>query len=162
MGLWEKYDLVQDREYPDFDFCYCQVCRQTFEQQSGRDPMELPDPTSDEEWRAFRWNSVTGLVEQLAATVQAEGKPISAAVFPTPSLARRLVRQAWDEWPLDAFFPMIYQRFYEEDVPWVATATAQGVAALPPATPLFSGLYLPANSQAISLRNPHHLDARNL
>ena len=22
-GLWERYDLVQDIEHPEFDFCYC-------------------------------------------------------------------------------------------------------------------------------------------
>ena len=144
VGLWEKYDLVQDREYPEFDFCYCEVCRETFARQTGKDPLELPDPAGDREWREFRWNSVTGLVRDLAESVHAHSKPITAAVFPTPALARRLVRQAWDRWPLDAFFPMIYHEFYEEDVSWVASATAAGVTVLPEGTPLYAGLYLPS------------------
>jgi uncharacterized lipoprotein YddW (UPF0748 family) len=144
VGLWEKYDLVQNTEHPEFDFCYCDVCRETFARQTGRDPLELSDPTQDVEWREFRWQSVTGLVEVLAEAVHARGKPISAAVFPTPKLARRLVRQAWDDWPLDAFFPMIYHSFYNEDLSWIASATAAGVAALPSRVPLYSGLYLPS------------------
>jgi uncharacterized lipoprotein YddW (UPF0748 family) len=144
VGLWSKYDLVQDREYPEFDFCYCEVCRETFRGQAGIDPLELPDPTQDIAWREFRWKSVTGLVEVLAEAAHSHGKPITAAVFPTPTVARKLVRQAWDEWPLDAFFPMIYHEFYEEELPWIGTATREGVDALPEATPLYSGLYLPS------------------
>ena len=146
IGLWSKYDLVQDREYPEFDFCYCDVCRQRFQRETGSDPLALPDPTLDVAWREFRWNTVTELVSALADSVHAHDKPITAAVFPTPSLARKLVRQAWDPWPLDAFFPMIYHEFYEEGVPWIGTATAEGVAALPADTPLYSGLYLPSLS----------------
>jgi uncharacterized lipoprotein YddW (UPF0748 family) len=144
VGLWSKYDLVQDQEYPEFDFCYCEVCRRTFREESGVDPLELPDPTQDLAWREFRWNSVTGLVEVLAEAVRAHAKPITAAVFPTPAVARMLVRQAWDEWPLDAFFPMIYHGFYEEELSWIGTATREGVDALSNTTPLYSGLYLPS------------------
>jgi len=143
IGLWSKYDLVQDREYPEFDFCYCEVCRESFRQQTGKDPMTLPDPAQDIAWREFRWDSVTGLVRVLADAVHAVGKEITAAVFPTPTLARRLVRQAWEEWPLDAVFPMLYQEFYEEDISWIGAATREGVAALPSRTQLYSGLYLP-------------------
>jgi uncharacterized lipoprotein YddW (UPF0748 family) len=146
VGLWQKYDLVQDKEYPEFDFCYCDVCRSAFKDISGVDPLELPDPTADAAWREFRWNSVTGLVRVLAEAVHAKGKPISAAVFPTPSLARRLVRQAWDDWPLDAFFPMLYHNFYEKGLGWIGEATRTGVAALPADTPLYAGLYLPSLS----------------
>jgi len=143
VGLWEKYGLLQDREYPFFDFCYCDVCRETFAQESGRDPMTLPDPPSDRAWREFRWKGVTELVRVLATEAHEHGKRISAAVFPTPQLARMLVRQAWDQWPLDAVFPMLYHRFYREDVPWIGRATQEGVAALPSSRPLYSGLYLP-------------------
>jgi uncharacterized lipoprotein YddW (UPF0748 family) len=144
VGLWEKYDLVQDREHPEFDFCYCEVCRETFARQTGKDPLELPDPPADMEWRKFRWDSVTGLVRGLADVVHAHGKPITAAVFPTPTLARRLVRQAWDQWPLDAFFPMLYHEFYEEGVPWIGAAAHEGVDSLQPGVPLYAGLYLPS------------------
>ncbi len=146
VGLWSKYDLVQDREYPEYDFCYCDVCRERFRRETGSDPLSLPDPALDVAWREFRWNTVTELVSGLADRVHARGKPITAAVFPTPALARKLVRQAWDQWPLDAFFPMIYHEFYEEGIPWIGAATAEGVASLASDTPLYSGLYLPSLS----------------
>lgn len=106
-GLRATYGLVQDRELPEFDFCYCEACRDAFSRQDGRDPLEIPDPTADEAWRRFRWDGVTGLVEVLARTVHDRGKELSAAVFPTPSLARRLARQAWDEWPVNHYVPAL-------------------------------------------------------
>lgn len=142
-GLWETYDLVQDTELPEFDFCYCDVCRERFSALDGRDPLEIADPPADEPWRRFRWDSVTEAVRELAREVHGHGKPISAAVFPTPTIARRLVRQAWDEWPLDRVFPMLYHSFYVEDIPWIGDGVRAGLAALG-STPLSAGLYLPA------------------
>jgi len=115
-----------------------------FEALTGRDPFTMPDPTADEEWRQFRWNSVTRAVRELADTVHARNKPITAAVFPTPDIARTLVRQSWDEWPLDRFFPMLYNGFYLEDIPWIGAGVAEGVAALRGSgRVLNAGLYLP-------------------
>jgi len=146
VGLWSKYGLVQDRELPEFDFCYCDVCRSTFAGRTGIDPRDLADPAANTAWREFRWESVTLAVGDLTRVVHREGKPITAAVFPTPSLARQLVRQAWETWPLDAVFPMIYHSFYEESVAWTEEATHQGVTALAGRRPLYSGLYLPSLS----------------
>ena len=153
-GLWSKYDLIQDREYPEFDFCYCDTCRETFASSHGTDPLDFPDPPANEAWRQFRWDSVTGLVGVLAEAVHGEDKPITAAVFPTPSIARRLVRQAWDVWPVDAVFPMLYHSFYEEGLDWIGEGVKEGLAslALPEAADflprkLFAGLYLPSLSE---------------
>ncbi|MCH7876620.1 MAG: hypothetical protein IH965_15185 [Gemmatimonadetes bacterium] len=143
-GLWDKYDLIQDVEHPEFDYCYCDVCRGTFEAEHGIDPMTLDDPPSNEAWVRFRWDSVTRLVTELTETVHSYDKPISAAVFPGPSLARRLVRQSWDEWPVDMLFPMLYNSFYLEDLEWIGAMTSEGVTAVTRSgATLRSGLYLP-------------------
>jgi hypothetical protein len=153
-GLWERYDLVQDTELPEFDFCYCEVCRAAFLEQTGRDPALLADPAADEDWRRFRWDSVTGLVVEVADAVRARGKSITAAVFPSPSIARRLVRQAWDEWPLDAVFPMLYHGFYLEGLDWIGDGVREArsagvgpgagqVPGDPPPDRINAGLYLP-------------------
>jgi uncharacterized lipoprotein YddW (UPF0748 family) len=141
-ALWATYDIIQDQEYAEYDFCYCEVCREAFAGLHGRDPMELEDPQSDEAWRRFRWDSVTGLVAQVAEQVHGRGKILSAAVFPTPTIARQLVRQAWEEWPVDMVFPMLYNSFYEEGIPWIGAGVREGVAALG-GRPLHAGLYLP-------------------
>jgi uncharacterized lipoprotein YddW (UPF0748 family) len=156
-GLWETYDLVQEVELPEFDFCYCDVCREQFATLDGRDPVTLDDPGRDPAWRRFRWDSVTGLVRGLAQVVHTRDKPISAAVFPTPDIARTLVRQSWDEWPLDRFFPMLYHAFYLEDLPWIGARVREGIEALGNGDRrLNAGLYLPdltpeALAEAVSL-----------
>ena len=142
-GLWVKYDLVQDRELPEYDFCYCVACRDAFRAQTGHDPSALPDPPANEAWRRFRWDRVTNLVEELTDAVHAFGKPISAAVFATPEHARQMVRQAWNEWPLDMTFPMTYHQMYDRPVSWIGDATRRGREALGRAAKLYPGLYLP-------------------
>ncbi len=142
--LWEKYGLVQDHEMAPFDFCYCEVCRARFERETGRDPLALADPSEDLRWRRFRIDMVTETVQHITRAVHQVGKAISAAVFPTPGIARRLVRQGWDRWPVDAVFPMLYHSFYREPLEWIGQGVAEGVAALPRSTPLFAGLYLPS------------------
>lgn len=141
-GLWEKYDLVQDHEMPQFDFCYCDTCRSKFKAEQGYDPLEIEDPSQDEKWRRFRWDSITHLVNRIAEEVHARDKKLSASVFATPTLARKLVRQAWDEWNLDFVFPMIYYQFYDQDINFVKTGTQEGLAALKGSKPLYTAQYL--------------------
>ena len=146
VALQPKYDLDQDKEYPRFDYGYHEACRAQFKQQAGVDPMKLDNPPANEEWVRFRYEQITRVVTRLAKVVHGHDKMISAAVFPTPSIARRLVRQNWPEWPLDAVMPMIYHNFYEKEVAWIETAVRSGVTALDADTPLYSGLYVPALS----------------
>ena len=73
-GLWSKYGLVQDHEMPEYDFCYCDVCRDTFRAQSGYDPLSVADPSADQAWREFRWNSISEVVAILAAAAHAHNR----------------------------------------------------------------------------------------
>jgi hypothetical protein len=82
-------------------------------------------------------------VTLLGGAARAHDKKITAAVFATPTLARQYVRQAWDTWPIDAVFPMLYHNFYQQDVDWIGRATREGVSALPRGVPLYAGLFLP-------------------
>ena len=142
-GLWDKYGLVMDREYPPYDYCYCDHCVEGFKEQSGIDIRSAEDPAEVEEWKQFRYDLITGIVNRLSESVHAGGKKISAAVFPGPnSVARKIVRQEWDKWDLDAFFPMNYNDFYLEDTPWIGQVTLEGVTALDHRKPLFSGLFI--------------------
>jgi len=148
VALQPKYNLVQDREFPEYDFCYCPDCQKQFKQQSGLDVMRLKDPTANQAWRQFRYDSITRVVNRLARVVHDHDKLISAAVFPYPDLARSICRQSWNDWDLDAVFPMIYNFFYNEDVPWIGEAVRRGVRDLKGKFPLFCGLYIEEMSTA--------------
>ncbi len=143
VALWERYGLVQDRELPEFDYCYCDECRAQFRELTGDDPIELANPPADERWVRFRQDSITRVVGQLAGVAHAGGKQLTAAVFPTPDIARALVRQDWPSWRIDAVLPMLYHTFYEQPVAWIESSTRQGARALAGRIPLYAGLYVP-------------------
>jgi len=147
-GLWDKYGLVMDKEYPDYDYCYCDKCAGDFKDQSGIDINSVDDPTQVPEWKQFRYDLITKMVNRLAEVVHEKGKKINAAVFPGPnSIAKKIVRQEWDKWNLDAVFPMQYNDFYLEGPEWVGEVTREGVTAINNKIPLYSGLFICPNPE---------------
>jgi uncharacterized lipoprotein YddW (UPF0748 family) len=145
-GLWKKYGIVQDRVYPQYDYGYSAYERAQFQKNYGVDPLrigrsEVPDPTLRQEWLQFQLDMVVGLVnDYLVPAAHATQKPITAAVFPGPSLARQMVRQDWARFQVDAFFPMLYNTFYETGPEWVGEMSREAVHAVK--VPIYSGLYV--------------------
>jgi uncharacterized lipoprotein YddW (UPF0748 family) len=141
-ALWSKYNIVQDKVYPPYDYGYTEYNRKAFKKKYGIDPMEIKDPTNHKEWMQYRWDAVTDLVnDYLVPAAHARGRLITAAVFPGPTLAKQMVRQDWGRWKLDAFLPMLYNQFYNEGPEWVKQQTAEGVATVK--APIYSGLFVP-------------------
>jgi hypothetical protein len=142
-GLWAKYNLMMDREYPQFDYCYCDHCVNGFKEKTGIDIRAVEDPSQIEEWKQYRCDLITGIVNRLAEMVRTKGKEINAAVFPGPnSIARKIVRQEWDKWNLDACYPMNYNDFYLKGTQWIGEVCNEGVTALNNRIPLYSGLFI--------------------
>lgn len=142
-GLWKKYNLVMDREYPQFDYCYCDKCKNDFLVNTGIDLNDVEDPSQVEKWKQFRYDLITNLVNRLAEIVHSKGKVINAAVFPGPnSIAKKIVRQEWDKWNIDAFYPMNYNDFYLEGTKWIGEMCKEGVTAIDNRKPLYSGLFI--------------------
>ncbi|MCG8473991.1 MAG: Tat pathway signal protein [Cytophagales bacterium] len=145
-ALQSNYGLVQDKEFPEFDYCYCPTCQAKFKKEYGEDLSKMKDPSVSKEWKQFRYDRITKAVNRLASITNKHSKMLTAAVFPHPDKAREIVRQSWDDWNLDAVFPMIYYNFYGQGVPWVGSSTKKGVRALKNHSTnraLYSGLYLP-------------------
>jgi len=139
-GLQPKYDIVQDQEYPEYDYCYCDTCRKGYRLKTGQDPMDIDDPQRDEAWYQYRYDAVVGMVnEHLVPAAKAKDKTITAAVFPN----WESVRQQWHEFNLDAFLPMLYQGFYNEDIGWIGEQTSQAISRFQDPKPIYSGLFLP-------------------
>jgi hypothetical protein len=158
-GLWKKYGLDQSEELPDYDFCYSEGTRQAFKELFGRDPLEIKDPAHDQEWLHFRYDSVTRVVKQLADVVKARHKLLTAAVFPTPSMARKICRQDWDKWPLDAVLPMTYSSFYEERVDWIGKCMLENIHAV--TFPVYAGLYMPDLQRPEDFQNAIEVTHKN-
>lgn len=143
VGLWGGYGIDQTKELPEYDFCYCDLCREEFKKITGRDPLEVKYPSEDQSWINFRMDAVTGVVKTINDAMKKTGKPLSAAVFPGPSMARKMVRQDWGNWPLGAYFPMIYNGFYYEGVEWIGRSVAESVKAVGGNAKVFAGLFVP-------------------
>ncbi|MDO4781730.1 MAG: putative glycoside hydrolase [Capnocytophaga felis] len=144
IGLLPNYNLVQEEELPQFDFCYCDVCISEFEKIHHKNPKTFKNPAIDMEWKQFRLSKIRDLVNEASEIVRAKGKKITAAVFPYPEMADHMVRQRWDKWNIDRVYPMIYHNFYNEETDWVGFATRQGVEDLKNNnTELHTGIYVP-------------------
>jgi len=157
-GLWKKYGLVMDREYPKYDYCYCDKCVADFKKKTGIDIKAVSDPSQVEEWKQFRYDLITNMVNRLAAMVHSKNKMISAAVFPGPgSVAKKIVRQEWDKWGIDAFFPMNYNDFYLEGTKWIGDMCREEVTSINNKKPVFSGLFIcPDPAGKASNPDPEH------
>jgi uncharacterized lipoprotein YddW (UPF0748 family) len=157
-GLWKKYGLVMDREYPQFDYCYCDKCVADFKARTGIDIKSVKDPSQVEEWKQFRYDLITDLVNRLTKVAHSRNKKITAAVFPGPSsIAKKIVRQEWDKWDIDAFYPMNYNDFYLEGTKWIGDMCREGVSAINNRKPIYSGLFIcPAPEKKASEPDPEN------
>lgn len=144
IGLLPKYNLKQDVELPTYDFCYCDACTTAFEEIHHKNPNDFVNPAIDMEWKNFRLNKVKAVVDASYEIAHANGKNLTAAVFPYPEMADHMVRQRWDKWNIDAVLPMIYNQFYNEELDWIGYATKQGVQDLEKRkVELHTGIYVP-------------------
>lgn len=142
-GLWDKYGLVMHEEYPKADYCYCDNCINDFKSQTGIDIRAVKDPSKNKKWAQFRCDIITNFVNRLTDSIHAQGKKVSADVFPGPySYAVKMVRQEWNKWNIDAFFPMNYNDFYLEDAAWVGKVTREEVKSVKGRIPVYSGLFI--------------------
>lgn len=154
-GLWQKYQQrihhtwrdVQGHvyEYPGADYCYCDACCADFKARTGIDIRAQlaagTDPATIPEWAQFRCDNITKLVDTICQVLHSNGYKVSADVFPGPhSYAVPMVRQQWDRWDCDMFFPMNYNDFYLEDAQWVGEVTREAVHST--SQPVVSGLFI--------------------
>jgi uncharacterized lipoprotein YddW (UPF0748 family) len=140
-SFWKKYNVIQDKVHPQFDYGYTDYNRKLFKKKFGTDPLKLEDPANHKEWTQYRLDTVTELVnDHVVPAARHRGRIITAAVFP-PTVSRYNVLQDWSKWKLDAFLPMLYNTFYQEGPDWVKKETQEAVASV--TVPIYSGLYVP-------------------
>ena len=114
-----------------------------FKKQFGYSPLDLRAPWMSPEWLQFRLNEVTSLVNEIADEVHAQGKQLSAAVFPYPTRARMTVYQDWPTWHVDIVCPMNYQSFYSEGIDWIKFSVENGLRETFHKNMYVSGLFVP-------------------
>ncbi len=140
-GLWKKYGLDMSQVHPAYDYCYCNTCKAAHK-------------TGD--WKAFREQSVARVYNLLAAEIRKHGLLAACAVFPSPTLAARMVHQDWSLFHADLVLPMAYHSFYNEPSSWAAEITRHAAKESQGRIPLAPGVHLPDTAPA-ELRQ--HLDS---
>lgn len=153
VGLQPKYGLKQDSVFPEFDYGYHPYLVQQYIDSRGINPFDLKNPATDPEWLQFRLDALNETVIELRDHVHGFGLEATAAVFPTPAMAREMVRQEWDRWKLDCYFPMVYHNFYNENTDWITQVMQENKSVIPDNEEVICGLYLPA------LKSPENLEA---
>ncbi|MBR5887864.1 MAG: carbohydrate-binding family 9-like protein [Akkermansia sp.] len=148
-GLWGKYGLDMSRELPEYDYCYCERCQAEFRTTTGRDI--ATDAEQDTAWREFRLESVARVANALCRRIRSHNLRSACAVFPTPKLAAKLVRQNWADFELDLALPMVYHSFYNKTTAWAATCSQEAAEQTAQRLPLAPGIHLP-DSTAASLQ----------
>ena len=140
-GLGELYGLEnQEGEYAPADYCYCENCVRTFFEQTSIDITQVEDPSTVPQWAQFRCDQITLFVDRVARAVHEQGKKVSVDVFPGPSsYAEHMVRQQWNQWMVDMFFPMNYNDYYQEGPEWLQPVVEEEVQAAGN-LPVMSGL----------------------
>jgi len=139
-ALQPNYNLIQTREELQFDYCYCEHCQTAFTNKTGIDPTDLEEPSTNNEWLQFRYDSISNIVRLLKNKIHQYSKKATAAVFPT--IMQRNVRQQWHKWNLDVVYPMLYHSCYDEDFAWIANEIRKGKSIID-SSELHSGLYIP-------------------
>ncbi len=144
VSLWKNYGIEQTQELPEYDYCYCDVCRKKYKDMYGKDPMELKYPMQSQSWVNFRLDGITHVIDAITKALKADGKRVSSAVFPGPSMAKQMVRQDWGNWHLDAYFPMIYNGFYYERPEWIGRSVKESVQTINGKAEVYAGLFFPS------------------
>ncbi len=142
-GLWKNYGIIQDREYPQWDYGYHPAMIEKFEALHGYTPYEIEYACMDAKWAQFRCDQITEIANEISKLVRSHGLLMGASPFPTPALASNMVRQDWGKWELDIVFPMVYYGAYELGMNFINDCIEENVLAKNPQTTLFCGLYTP-------------------
>ena len=130
-GLSQQYGLMMNGEYAPADYCYCADCTRIFQDLTGTDILRVADPSKIQAWAQFRCDALTDLANELCTVIHTHGKKVSASVFPNiEDNARKMVRQEWPKWNLDAVFAANFNDFYAEQPWWIGQAVREEVQAV--------------------------------
>jgi uncharacterized lipoprotein YddW (UPF0748 family) len=156
-GLWDKYKLKMHKEYPEFDYCYCDKCVNDFRSMTGINIKTIDNPSQVKEWKQFRNNLITNLVNQISKLVHSKNKQISAAVFPGPKMAADNVRQEWCKWNVDALYLMNYNDFYLKGTRWIGKMCKSAAKVVDKDVKIISGLFIcPNPKNKTNQQDPEH------
>ena len=139
--LQKKYKIDQREVLPEYDYGYHKNGRQQFLDLYGIDPINIKSENMYDKWIKFRHDAITKIVKELKVIANNNGTKLSAAVFPTPEMSKKMVLQDWASWNIDIVCPMNYHHFYGEDIDWIGNNVRIGLKDIEPNCIYLSGIF---------------------
>jgi uncharacterized lipoprotein YddW (UPF0748 family) len=139
--LQKKYKIEQREVLHEYDYGYHKNGRRQFLKLHGVDPININNASMYDKWIKFRHNAITKIVKELKVIANNNGTNLSAAVFPTPEMSKRMVLQDWASWNIDMVCPMNYHHFYGENIDWIGKNVRLGLKEINPECIYLSGIY---------------------
>lgn len=142
--------------YPNRECCYCDGCRQRFEEATGRKVADWPQdcysgPRKDEyhDWRCRQITALVEAVHREAKRLRPEIK-ISAAVFGGYPSCRESVGQDWPEWVKAGYLDFICPMDYTESDLYFRNLVSSQTKLVDGRIPIYPGIGATASSSGLS------------
>jgi len=133
--------------FPNGDYCFCDGCKQRFQEQTGVTVTTWPDDVVDdgplaEQWRRWHRRLITSLVEEISDAAHA-AKPdvfVSLAAWSDTQAGREAFGQDWVRWVRDGLLDFVCPMNYTADVATLTGRLAEQLRLTRGVAPLYSGL----------------------
>jgi len=138
-----QYDFIR---YPNAMGCFCKVCRERFERETGEPVKDWPKDVVEGQrhaaWVEFRCARISDIVKYVSAGVRQRNPKLrlSAAVFRDWPTCRENNGQDWVRWCREGWLDEVFPMNYTLDPNAFAARTTTHREALPPGFPLIEGI----------------------
>ena len=133
--------------FPGGDYCFCDGCKERFQQQTGATVTTWPDDVLGDsalagKWRQWRRGLITSLVEEIADAAHAT-KPnvsVSLAAWDDIEDGREEFGQDWIAWSRDCLLDFVCPMDYTRDTEHLTDHLTEQLSLTRSAIPLYAGL----------------------
>jgi uncharacterized lipoprotein YddW (UPF0748 family) len=151
LELVRDYDIAgvhfDYMRYPGGDYCFCDGCKERFQQSQGVKVEKWPDDVREggpfaERWQQWRRGLITSLAQEISDAAHAL-KPdirVSLAAWPNIEAGREWYGQDWVPWAREGTLDFVCPMDYTTDDQALAGMVESQVAAVRGTIPLYAGL----------------------
>ena len=138
-----SYDFIR---YPNAAGCFCKVCRQRFEDETGKPvanwPADAVDGPRHAEWVEFRCERISQIAKYVSTGIRQRNPKlkIGAAVFRDWPACRETNGQDWVRWCQEGWLDEVFPMNYTLDPNVFGQRSAIHREALPQGFPLIEGI----------------------
>ena len=133
--------------FPGGDYCFCDGCKERFQQQSGATVTTWPDDVMGDgalagKWRQWRRDLMTSLVEEIADAAHAIKPDVSVSLAAWDDIedGREEYGQDWIAWSRDGLLDFVCPMDYTRDTEHLTDHLTEQLSLTRSAIPLYAGL----------------------